>query len=798
MKRSLLFLLAALLLTSLLFSGCNSTRVLKNGQYMLVKNKVTVTDNSDQDLDNLKSYVRPVTNKKFLWVFNLKTMLYATAQPKMDTVTGQIHDSKFRQWIREKLGEPPVLLDSAEIQNSMEQLSVVLNKYGYFDPEIDYRVKFKRTNPKKAEVHYSVKANQPYFISNIQYDINIPEYRKIVVLNMDETLLHSGMQYNENTITNEITRIINTIKDKGYYNVEKSVIHCEVSYDEDTDSLGEPPKTVRLNIIMRIPENADPARYLRKYYFDDIYIQTDYDAMEDPLQVYDTVLYHRRKDSTNYYFITPRYEGLSEPWRDFHYHVIADAIFIEKGNPFTQQARRSTSNALNQLDNFSFVNIFYTEKPDQFDTVHNTGTLDAHLRLTRQKVHGFGGQLDFRNDKSAVSLTYTNRNLFKGAEHLSVNVSGGYFYYSLNNLFQKENKFAYPEFGGSVSLTFPRLLLFSRLQRSEAIRYSTSLNFGVNYSGLYQRMMYNTNITFNWSPNYYTNFTVSPIDISTINMNNTLSTGILNFYDYPSSYIDKFRNFFLLSSKFGIDYLIPFDISWKKDVMRIAANAESSGLLLKGLNVLFSPNERWIIGKNKLDEEGYSYSTYEKFEFTWNYTHTFNKDNAFATRFNAGAIIPLDKDSHIPYEKGFFMGTSNSMRGWGYRSLGPGSYEHGLDSVYTGDIKLEWNLEYRGTIYGSFKYGIFCDVGNIWLARKSDDMPGADFDFNRFYKELAVDVGLGLRIDFNFLVVRLDYALPIYDPNRMSQGPWLNKNWLSGNHRFRWRNGLKIAIGYAF
>ena len=165
-----------------------------------------------------------------------------------------------------------------------------------------------------------------------------------------------------------------------------------------------------------------------------------------------------------------------------------------------------------------------------------------------------------------------------------------------------------------------------------------------------------------------------------------------------------------------MDYLVPFNISWKKDVMRISINAESSGLFLKGLNALFSPDKRWVLAKNKLDEEGYDYSTFEKFEITWNYTHTFNRNNSFATRLNAGVIIPLDKDSYVPYEKGFFMGTSNSMRGWSYRGLGPGSYEHGLDSIYTGDIKLEWNLEYRGTIYGSFKYGLFTDVGNIWLA----------------------------------------------------------------------------------
>ena len=790
-------LLAYALLLVLPF-GCRSTKTLSEGQYMLAKNTVTVVDSKDPQIDNLKSYVRPLTNKKFMGVFNLKTMCYTGGQPRLDPKTGAWKDSKFRQLLRNRIGEPPVLLDSMEILNSISQLGVVMNKFGYFDAAFDYNVRFKKSNPQKAFVRYFVTANEPYTVSNIRYDIDIPEYRKIVVLNLDETLLYSGMQYSESAITNELTRIINDIKDEGYYYVEKSIIHCEVSYDEALDSTIAPPRSVSLDIVMKIPnvENAD--RYLYKYFFNDVYIQTDYDATMDASQQYDTVLFHNRRDSTNFYFITPHYDWLTEPIQDFKYKVIADAIHVHKGNPYTQLARRRSSQSLNQLDNFSFMNQTFVEKTAQMDSTRRTGVLDACFRLTRQKVHSIGGQLDLRNDKSAISFSYTNRNLFKGGEHLTLNLSGGYFYYSLTNLFHREKQFAYPEFGGSVALTFPKLFLFHRAQQRDAVRYSTTLNFGVNYSGLYKRMMYNTNITYNWSPNYYTNYTISPIDISTINMSNRIYSGILNYNAYPESFQNKFGKFFLLSFKYGMDYLVPFNIAWKKDVMRISINAESSGLFLKGLNYLFDRDNRWVIGKNGLDSEGYGYSTFEKFEFTWNYTHTFNKNNAFATRFNAGAIIPLDKDSYVPYEKGFFMGTSSSMRGWGYRGLGPGSYEHGKDSIYTGDIKLEWNLEYRGTIYGVFKYGLFTDVGNIWLARKSDDMPGAEFSFKRFHKELAADVGVGLRLDFDFLVVRVDYALPIYDPMRTSQGRWINGNWFNGTRRFKWNSGLKIAIGYAF
>lgn len=796
MKKGILSVLTFFILALLV--GCQSTKPLSENQYMVTQNTVTVKDSKDPNLDNLKSYVRPILNKRFLGVINLKTMLYSAGQPKTNPQTGEWKDSKFRQWLRNKAGEAPVILDSTDIQNSISQLDVMMNKFGYFDADFDYNVHHRRANYKKVKVNYLITANSAYTISQIKYDIDIPEYRKIVLLNKDESLLYEGMQYNENIISNELTRIVNLIKDEGYYYVEKSIIHCEVSYDQPADSTQPDPHSVSLEIILRIPNVENSARYLYKYTFRDVYVQTDYDATLSPTQPYDTVLYKNKKDSTNYYFITPHYDELTSPIQDFKYKVIADAIHTHLGDNYSQEAKQHSSQALTQLDNFSFYNITYSEN-DDLDTNRKTGSLDTYFRLTRQKVHSIGGQLDLRNDKSALSFSYTNRNIFKGAEHLTINLSGGYFYYSLNNLFHKDKQFAYPEFGASASLTFPNLFLFHKAQQKDAIRYSTTLNLGVNYSGLYKRVMYNTNITYNWSPNYYTNHTLSPIDISTINISNKRHAGILNYDSYPESYQNKFGKFFLLSLKYNLNYLVPFDISWKKDVMRISVNAESSGLFLKGLNAMFSPNKRWVLAKNLLDSVGYNYSTFEKLEFTWNYTHTFNKFNSIATRFNAGAIIPVDKDSYVPYEKGFFMGTSNSMRGWGYRGLGPGSYEHGRDSIYTGDIKLEWNLEYRGTIYNAFRYGVFCDVGNIWLSRKCDDMPGAEFAFNRFFKELAIDVGLGLRLDFNFLVVRVDYAVPIYDPSRTSHGVWINNDWFHGSGRhFKWTNGLKIAIGYAF
>lgn len=768
---------------------------------MLLRNNVEVKGAPSTDFDDLKSYCRPIPNDRFLTIFLVKPRLYAMGMPTTDK-NGMVKDTKFKKWLREKVGEAPVLLDSAEIDNSVDQLQIVMKQSGYFDADISYHVKHNKHNNKKVKVNYLINANEPYRISNITYNIDIPEYKKIVILNKDETLLEPGMLYNEEIISNELTRIINLIRDEGYYYVEKSIISCEVSYDPPQDSLNTNPHTVSLEIIMKIPSNDNASRYLYKYTYNNVYVYTNYSALDNLIHHYDTVRFHSRdkNDHTRYYFITPHYDWLEKPIRDFHYGTLANAIYSKRDVPYSQIVRRRSSQAISQLDNFSYYNIEFKENEKLLDTVNRTGVLDSYYYLTPMKIHSIGGQLDLRNDKSAISFSYTNRNIFKGAEHLTINVSGGYFYYSLSNLFHHNTTYAYPEFGVGATLTFPNLFLFNKTQKVTGIRYSTSVNASINYNGLYRRLMYNIGMTYNWSPTYYLNHSVSPIDISTINNSDRRAARLLNYDNYPESYQNRFGKFFLLSFKYSMNYLVPFKVTQNKHNMRISINFESSGLVLKGLNALITPDHRWTISRNRLDSTGYNYSSFEKVEATWNYTYKINKHNSFATRLSAGAMIPLDKDSHIPYERGFYLGTSNSMRGWGYRGLGPGAYEHGKDSLYTGDIKIEWNIEYRGTIYKSFKFGIFSDIGNIWLARKSDDMPNAEFAFNRFYKELAIDVGVGIRLDFNFLIFRVDYAIPLYDPSRTSLGPWINPVWFDRNtaRRFRWGNGLKIAIGYAF
>ena len=779
------------LLALLLLASCSSTKTLKENQYMLVKNTVTLKDLKGEEFSNLGNYVYPLPNNKFMGIFNLKTSLYAEAQPKIKKKTGELKDTKFRRWLRESVGEAPVLLDSAMIEKSEQQLKTVLKKKGYFHAEVSSEVVFPRK--KKAQVNYFVQANDPYYVRKVNTNVPVYEFRKLFYLNMRETLIKKGMRYDEDLISDEIDRMVKLLRDDGYYYANASMFYCEVDTIESSKYLNEKGyKTLTLTFVLDTSNRQMIEKSLYRYYFEDVFIYPNYNVLLDESVTYDTTLFYTfrlKSDSTTYSFITPKikkkYHKNGKIKKDFKYRTLTDKIYSKRGTMYSEDLYSRSKKGLQDLNNFSAVDIVFTEDWSKRDTAKKTGYLNSEYKLVRRKVHTIGGQVDVRSDKSGLSFTYGNKNLFKGAENFTFNIYGNYFYYS--KLYQ------YPEFGANVKLDFPRLFLFKHFENPNALKYYTSLILGTTYSGLYQRWMFNASYSYTIHPNIYMSHEIMPIEFRTVNMEN--SRGLLYMDFYKDSYAERFDRFFLLSLKYTFNYVVPFKKHKQKNNIRFTLLTESSGLLLTGLNALFSPDKRWTMGT-------YKYVCYESLEFTFKYNRTINDNNSFALRLNAGFKLPIGAGSIIPYELGYYLGGSNSMRGFPFRGVGPGSFNGGRTVEYTGDVKLELNLEYRGTIYKAFKYGVFIDAGNVWMAHKYDGMENAEFNFSRFYKELAVCAGVGIRLDFNFFIIRLDYAVPFYDPRLQFAGPWINKKWVEGETRsdklWYWAQGFKFAIGHAF
>jgi outer membrane protein assembly factor BamA len=796
---------------------------------MLLKNNIIIEDKKSDEFDDLQYLVRPVTNRKFLFT-NLRTAVYVNQEPrvKRNGVTKE-------RWWKRTIGEPPVLLDSTQIDYSVNQLQLQLRKLGYFSPEITPSIVHRKRDPKKVSVNYNIIVNQPHYVREVNYAITLPEFRRIILLDTANSLLKTGSRYNESVIIEERNRITNLIRNQGYYYATNNIVIVEVdTIDTDLYRDIKERKTLSINIIVDINQIRNENmrnRILYRYAFDKVYIHTNYDLSTTQNQAMDTVRfisYRDKQDSTIYYFITPKEARKKDGkiHRDFKYRTITDNIFTKKGVLYSQEAYNKSSNRLRGLGNFNIINIEFLEDRASLDTVRKTGHLNAQYRLTRGKVNTMALEGSARSDKMNISFSYTNKNLFKGAEHFTANVYAGWYYHnffardSAGNRIQNKEE-SYFDVGANISLSYPRLLFLKNVQKTNAVRYNTLLRAGVNYNDRYKRTKVNVSVAYNWSPNNFITHSVLPINIITYDTSRRATS--------LSAHSGQYRKRFDKSIDMGISYLFNFvaPIANKNHNFRMSFNLKSSGLAIYGLNELIRKERDWqIFGSSNKEGSGYRYTTYGSGMFNLQYNYTINRKNSIASRISMGLAVPFGgrtDDNYLPFESGFSVGGANSIRGWGYRLLGPGGFNSAAYMERTGDIMMEASLEYRGPIWKAFKFGLFIDAGNMWLIKndpKMDEMArlyGENFnetdklqtdplirsDFsNIFYKQIAVSVGVGLRLDFNFFLIRLDYGLPIYDPTApIYVGKTINSKWFEGDKSsqyFNGWNGFQIAIGHAF
>jgi len=784
------------------FTSCNYTKHLTQNEHALVKNTVKIENVKGTQFDNLIDLVRPIPNKKFMEIFPVKVSLWAYHQPKFDSITGKTKDSKFNKWCR-KIGEPPVLLDTTDIQRSVAQIQLSMFKSGYFDAETQVDVQYLKKQ--KARVNYYVTPNKPYSIRSIDYLIDIPEYKRIIISDTVNSFIKKGLIYNEDDFVAERNRIVSKIKDHGYFYITSNIVTFLVDTNDSYKYLNASKSpTLTLTIKISFDEINDEQLILKsknRYRFNDVLINTNSDLEFDKNFHLDTIPYsdfRNKSDSTLYKFVTikkiKRKSNKVKLVKDYKSRTIVGTVWMKKGDMFSQTAYDRTYKKLRDLRNFSMINIIYKEDETVWDSIHKIGALNTTIRLTRSKQNSLGSDFDVRTDRTSLALSYTNKNIFRRAEYLNISAFGSFYYHRFfTSLIKEVAETSFPfygEGGGTISLEFPRLLMLPQHQNINFWSYATEIKFTCNYIQLFSRLNLQAVYTYKWAPTRYLVHSVSPVDLATLDSRSNRNSDF--FENYPESYLRKFDKFFLPSAKYTLCYVMPTRKG--RNILRINFSFETAGLMLFSINSVVNKNELWTVLND------FKYGTYEKFDFNLTYTRVINKKNAFAMRFIFGMAIPYKKGTVIPYERSFVVGGANSMRGWSFRQLGPGGYSLDKEDKYierVGDMKLELNLEYRGPIYKAFKFGVFSDIGNVWLLSKYEDMPHAEFNFKTFYKQIAVCVGLGLRLDFNFFVIRLDYGLPIYDPSKPIGEYWINSNWFK-NKWWTGTQGIQLGINYAF
>ena len=711
---------------------------------ILKKNVVEIyAQNVEFTKSDIYPYITQSSTPKFLG-FMPATWIYYKTEDKTD--------KKFFQWVNKTIGKKPVYFNDDLKEKSVSQINKYLNDVGYFYTAISTRVANKRGIGK---VIYGIYPTQPYTVNNITYNINDTSIYNYIKKIEKDLPVQKGDIYNAFDLDDERDMISEYLKNNGYYYFTKDYIFMEI----DTNLSAR-----KANINIRIEDAIDPATQKteshKKYYINNIYIYPKGTSMSGG--IIDTITHtykfgsRHNEDAINFIYT-------GDP--QIRFKTFDNLVHIHSNQPYSLNSVTQTYKSLNNLKIYNLTNIDFESVKSDNDSIN---LLNCNIVLNRTKVNFYSLQVEGTNSSGDYglqgSLTYRNRNIFKGSEILSITTKAGTQMQSVLDNEGNTSLFNTKEFGIEGSIYFPKFISPIKFNNfAKEYQPRTTLTLGYNYQSrpIYQRQIALLTYGYNWMSNEHEQHIFSPLTLNSVKVVPTPSFEEILEQETNQRIKDQYTSHLI----FGLDYTYIFsnqNMRFLNDFFYLKANIQSSGLLLSAFN-----NTGLIKTVDNYHEIlGIRYAQYVRLALDFRYYHYTIGENQLATRFMLGAGIPYGNSNDMPFEKSFFAGGSNGMRGWQFRELGPGTFSNpdNLNIERIGDIQLEFNLEYRFPIYKVFKGAVFTDIGNIWTMNENETFVGGEFNFNTFYKQLAADAGFGLRLDIGILLFRLDIAAPIVNP----------------------------------
>ncbi len=777
-NKQVFFFLASL---SLLFSACMPARHVPEGQYLLNRNRIVLED-AEVDAHQLRNYYRQSPNRRIMGLYRFHLNAYQLAD------RGQ--ESRLKEWIKNTIGEPPVIFDPSLADQTSRQFELLLQNKGYFNAEVDYDANFRG---KRAEVTYTLKGNKPYTIRNVGYSIHDNHLARHVYADTLESLVSRGDRYDADVLHQERQRLTRHLKDQGFFNFSRDYIFFQVD-----SALSQ--QQVDLDVIVNSPrvrsaQHPDSSRFKphKKYLINNIYVYPE-NAMPSPGHPpADTTLFRvaGHKDLV--------YTFLHNRPMQIRPKTIASNIMLEPGELYSISRVEQTHYALAGLRNYRFVKLQFRETEHSQKTSGDTlGSLDMVVGLTRSPSNAFTVEAEGLNTGGnlgiASNFLYQNRNVFRGAEIFNLRFKGALEVSGESGgdqVFQRL-PFNTMELGTDISMDFPKLLIPSRMHRlSQTARPKTTIRTGINYRQRpdYTRYILNFSYGFQWNPDNHQQHQFTPFEISSIKIFND-SILQSRIPDANPLILSRYRDHLIGGVKYNYTYSTQhFDR--KTDFFYFRSNLESAG------NLMYLAAEGFGLPKN--EDNNYTirdipFAQYIKADVDFRFYRVYDEKNTLVFRIMGGIGVPYGNLEVMPFIKSYYGGGANSVRAWSIYNLGPGGYQEADAFRFDkyGDIKLEANAEYRFPVYRYWHGALFMDAGNVWFLKRNDQFPGGEFTANRFYREIALGGGAGLRLDFNFFLVRLDAAFPIRNP-AMPPG----ERWMEGWPGFNQWN-FNLGIGYPF
>ena len=759
-----------------LLPSCSSTKHVPPGKLLLDKVNINIADpHKEVEQAQLVNYLRQNANHRVLGGLKLQLAFY--------NLSGRDSANWFNRWIQ-RVGTPPVIYDSTLTVSSADQLHIALSNRGFMNNTVSYRVETDSAK-RKARINYDVTLGEPYYIRSIDYDIPDETLREIILADSARFTVHEGDLLNYNHLDEWRQGITENLRNHGYYAFNKEYI----TFLADTAANS---RAVDLTLNSRDPYHSDRMPYYTEhepFYVRDVVYVTDYDpvAMHDGFWGLDTVTL-----SSGIKVIEPydRYLRLD---------VLDECNYIEPGQLYNAEAITRTYKSLGRLNILKQINIDVRPLGD----VDGVLMVDAYVLLQPDKSQTVSVSLEGTNSEGdlgfGVGLDYEHRNIFKGAEVLSAKAKVSYESISGNiSGLINDN---YSEYSTELGLTFPKFM-FPFLKRSFKHKIQASTAFAVNFDYQarpeYTRIIAGGAWRYQWTErsrrmaHTLTLFDLSVISVPKFNEEffNRITNPLL-YYSYQDHLIMRMGYNFYRTNKAEMNVLQMG--RFQRDVFTIRANAETAGNLLYGLSHL---------SRQKADDNGsykamgIRYSQYFKADADYSITHYFDRRQSLAFHVGAGVAIPYGNSDVLPFEKRFYSGGANSVRGWGVRTLGPGSYDSNnslSNFIYQcGDIRFDVNLEYRAKLFWVVELGLFLDAGNIWTIKDYEDQQGGVFKFDKFYEQIAAAYGAGIRLDFKYFLVRVDMGMKAHNP---ASG---QEHWPLLHPRFKRDSEFHFSVGYPF
>lgn len=761
-----------------IFAACSSSKHVPDGNLLLDKVNIRVdsTAAGDQlDIAEMQSYLRQSPNHKMLWSIKFRLGFY--------NLSGQDSTNWWNKWMR-KLGEPPVIYDPALAEASAGQLMQYLANRGYFNAgiRIDSTVDARK---KKIALTYTLSPGEKKIISSVEYEFPDSIVEQIVMADSSKFAVGAGVALSRDALETQRLVVADALRNRGYYNFSKECI----SFVADTTAGSD---EVELLMKVSAPRSASPAADLySRFRIRKVTVITDAEAVD-----LDHPSATHFADSTNYMGIGILYSGD----RYLRPAVVANNCYLTPGELFSQKDVDRTYRAFSRLGILKFINIAFSPAGH----IADEALIDAYILLTPGKSQTASVEIEGTNSEGdlgvALGLTYSHRNLGNGSETFTGKLRGSYESLSGNLEGLLNNR--YMEYSLDLGLSMPdfKAPISRRLRRR--IQASTEVNFSMNYQERpeYTRVISTAGWSYKWTDARKNNrHTFTPIDINYVYLpastndfiNQIAPDNPLLRYSYEDHFIMRMGWRWYHSNK---RQATPWTKGMQRDIYNVRVNAEFAGNVLFALSSIFS--HRSNFHQNPYKIFGIHYSQYFKLEADYGYLHRFDERNSLAWRLGLGVGVPYGNSEVLPFEKRFYGGGANGVRGWDVRTLGPGTYP-GKNSVsdfinQCGDIRFITSAEYRAKLFWVIELGAFIDVGNIWTIRDYPYQQGGVFRFNEFYKQLAAAYGLGIRMDFDYFLLRLDMGMKAHNP-AMGTKPW---PLLSPD--FKRDASFHFSIGYPF